>query len=356
MACYHPLKAIQYKTMFTEKGKKQIRILRKEEYNKEFSDDVEVLQLPCGQCIGCRMDYARQWANRLMLELESFKNDPDHTGNAYFVTLTINDDHIDDYRTSDCVRRGDAKQLDVLRPYADPDTGVHLGWSHSLNKTDLQLFLKRLRKYHPDDRIRFFACGEYGEKSCRPHYHLIIFGLTLDDNDLTFYKKSGLGYDYMNSKYIEKCWPFGYNVVAPVTWESCCYVSRYMMKKIIGTEGKKIYDKFNLTPPYTVMSRRPGIAHKYYEDHPLDKDTVSIVLGTDAGVRKFPPPRYLERLFEFDDPKGAESRRQIRRISALNRTNLVLRRTNLTAEQYLANQEEKFLKATKILDEYRNLC
>ena len=301
------------------------------------------------------MDYARQWANRLMMELESFKNDPNHTGDAYFVTLTINDDHINDHRSPSSHGRGDQKQLDVLRPYADSDTGILLGWSHSLNKTDLQLFLKRLRKYHPEDKIRFFAAGEYGEKRCRPHYHLIIFGLSLDNADLTFWKKSGLGYDYMQSKYIEKCWPFGMNVVAPVTWESCCYVSRYMMKKLLGPEGKKIYDKFNLQAPYTVMSRRPGIAHKYYEDHPLDKDTVSIVIGGASGARKFPPPRYLERLFEFDDPEGAESRRQIRRLSALNRQNMVLRQQNLDVETYLKRQEEKFLRSTKILDEYRNL-
>lgn len=356
MACYHPLKAIQYKTQFTEKGKRKIRILRKEEYNREFNDDVDVLQLPCGQCAGCRMDYARQWANRLMLELESFRNDPDHTGDAYFVTLTINDDHINDYRSSDDCGRGDSLKLDVLRPYADSDSGILLGWSHSLNKVDLQLFLKRLRRYHPDDKIRFFACGEYGERSARPHYHIIIFGLTMDNNDLSFYKKSGLGYDYMNSKFLEKCWPFGYNVVAPVTWESCCYVARYMMKKMLGPEGKKIYDKFNLTPPFTQMSRRPGIAHKYYETHPMDKDTVSIVLGTAGGSRKFPPPRYLEKLFDFDNPECAESRRQVRRLSAINRQNMVLRRTNLSAEEYLAKQEQKFLKSIKVLEEYRSIC
>lgn len=358
MACFHPMKAIQFKNIRTINGKGSVKILSLDEIeNGRWKDcvDYEAIKLPCGQCSGCRMDYARQWANRLMLELESFRDDPDHTGDAYFVTLTINDDHINDYRTSSCHGRGDEKQLDVLRPYADPDTGVHLGWSHSLNKVDLQLFLKRLRKYHPNDKIRFFACGEYGSTTFRPHYHLIIFGLTLDNNDLSFYKKSGLGYDYMNSEYISKCWPFGYNVVAPVTWESCCYVARYMMKKVLGPEGRKLYDKFNLTPPFTQMSRRPGIASKYYETHQISEDTSSIVIGTADGSRVFPPPRYLEKLFELDNPKGAEHRRKIRRLSAINSQNLVLSRTHKTAEQYLKDKEELFLKNVHVLNEYRNI-
>lgn len=353
MACFHPLKAVQYKNLpGLTPGKHPIRILRREEYDKVWNDEVEVLQLPCGQCAGCRMDYARDWANRLMLELQSYDSD---IGSCHFITLTISDSHIDDCGCSVSGRRGDLPELHVLRPYADPDSGLLLGWSHSLCKNDLQLFMKRLRKQHPDDRIRFFACGEYGSKSARPHYHLIVFGLHLDLDDLTFYKKSGLGYNYMNSKSIAKIWPYGYNVVAPVTWESCCYVARYMMKKIKG-EGAYVYDKFNLQEPFTVMSRRPGIAHDYYENHGVDIETSSIVIGTEQGSRKFPPPRYLEKLFEFDDPEGAAKRKQVRRQSAINRQNLVARKTNLSSEEYLARQEEKFLKATKLLDDYRNLC
>lgn len=337
-------------------NKHPIRLLRREEYDKPIWNDPvskpELIQIPCGQCAGCRMDYARQWANRLMLELESYKDDP---LSAYFVTLTIDDVNINSVGDSVSGRRGDLPELHVLRPYADPDTGVLLGWSHSLSKRDLQLFLKRLRRQHPDDRIRFFACGEYGEKSCRPHYHLILFGLHLDADDLVFYKKSGLGYDYMNSKSIAKIWPYGYNVVAPVTWESCCYVARYMMKKLKG-EGKKIYDQFNIQEPFTVMSRKPGIAFQYYADHPMDVDTSKFVIGTEQGSRSFPPPRYLERLFEFDDPSAGAERKARRRLSAINSQTFRLKRTNLTGEEYLKRQEEKFLKSCKVLDEYRNLC
>lgn len=361
MSCFHPLKAIQFMGRSgVGVNSHPVKLLNKSEYDTPLwvwsaSDPgckPEFIDIPCGQCTGCRMDYAREWANRLMLELESYKDDLD---SCHFITLTISDDHIDSIGDEQSSKRGEIPSLHVLRPVVDPDTGLVTAWSHSLCKRDLQLFLKRLRRQHPDDRIRFFACGEYGSDSARPHYHLIVFGLHLDLDDLKFYKKSKLGYDYKNSNSIEKIWPYGYNVVAPVTWESCCYVARYMMKKIKG-EGKYIYDKFNLQEPYTVCSRRPGLASQYYKDHGLDSEVSRIVIGTKQGSRAFPPPRYLEKLFEFDDPEGAAHRKQVRRQSALNRQKLVSKRTNLTPEQYLANQEEKFLKACKVLDNYRNLC
>lgn len=352
MSCFHPLKAIQYKNLpGLNPGKHPIRLLRKDEYNQVWNDEVEVLKIPCGQCSGCRMDYARQWANRLMLELESYKDDLE---SCHFITLTIDDDSISDTGFEEENRYGRIPNLHVRRPFSDPDTGLLLGWSHSLNKHDLQLFLKRLRKQHPNDKIRFFACGEYGSKTYRPHYHLIVFGLHFDDGDLSFYKKSNLGYDYMNSESLSKIWPYGYNVVAPVTWESCCYVARYMMKKLKG-EGRKIYDKYNIQEPFTQMSRKPGIAHQYYETHKMDTSTMYFVIGTEQGSRRFPPPRYLERLFEIDYPEAAADRRKIRRISAVNYQNMEIRRTDLNEEDYLAMKERQFLKNIKPLDEFRFL-
>lgn len=372
MSCFHPIKAIQYKTRNTVRRvvdkttgevteivnpfKHPIRILKVDERDKEWSDDVEVIYLPCGKCNGCRMDYAHQWANRLMLELEAFKNDPNHTGDAYFVTLTIADTHINDIGDSDAGRRGDQKQLHVLRPYEDPDNNLLNGWSRSVSKVDLQLFMKRLRRYHPDDKIRFFACGEYGSRSSRPHYHLILFGLTLDDNDLTFYKKSGLGYDYMNSKYISKCWPFGFNVVAPVTWESCCYVSRYMLKKnaVMGKDGKSLYDKFNMEAPFVQMSRRPGIAKGYFQTLDSSVYSTRLTIGTSSGSYQFNTPRYFEKIFDEIDPVGSEMRRRLRRLSAKNHQVFTQVKTDLDSDEYLRRMEQKFRNTCLVLDSYRD--
>lgn len=344
------MKAIQYKGMKTEKGKGVIRILSKDEYGKVWNDDVEELSLPCGKCIGCRIDYAQQWANRIMLEREC--HDPE---TCYFITLTFDDRAIECTGYEEDRQYGRSPNPHVLRPFSLSNTGVVDGWSHSLNRSDLQLFMKRFRRSHENDKIRFFACGEYGDKSARPHYHLIVFGVHFDENDLNFLKKSPLGYDYMTSESLKKDWPYGFNIVAPVTWESACYVARYVTKKMYGPDGDAFYAKYNLEKPFTACSRRPGLAAEYYKAHPISKDTSTLIVGTDAGVRKFPPPRYLEKLFELDDPEGAQHRRKIRRISAINRQNLVLSRTGKSAERYLADQEERFSKNYRLLKEYRNM-
>lgn len=359
MSCYFPNKGWFYGK--TEKGKKQLIKLTSSSTEECELDGVvypeiawpgEVINIPCGQCAGCRMDYAHQWADRLMLEMESYKNDPN---SCHFITLTIDDNYIDRTGYERNPKRGELRDLHVLRPVSDPDSGLVIGWSHSVSVRDLQLFIKRLRKQHPNDKkIRYFACSEYGEKSLRPHYHLIVFGLHLADGDLIFYKKSPRGDKYYNSKSIEKIWPYGYNVVADVTWESCCYVARYMMKKQKG-ESAQVYADFNIEEPRSFMSRRPGLAHEYYENHPMDTFTSSIVLGTEQGSRSFLPPRYLEKLFEFEYPEKSERRKELRKISAISKKNLVARKSDLSFEEYNKMLYEKFQRQMKTLDSFKNL-
>lgn len=151
------------------------------------------IEIPCGKCIACRLAYSRQWADRCMLEA-SF-----HDSN-YFVTLTYDNEHL------------------PLVETIDNDTGeiIH---NATLVKRDLQLFFKRLRKALPDCKIRYYACGEYGSQTLRPHYHAIIFGLTLDD--LVLYKMSPDGYNYYNSQTLDNIWKNGYAVITNVTWDTC---------------------------------------------------------------------------------------------------------------------------------------
>jgi len=182
VACYHPLMGVPI-GIRPDTGKMQYSI---RPYNeKAFNDEIlksspmgPPVQIPCGQCIGCRLAYSRQWANRCMLELE-------YHDSAYFVTLTYDEAHVPKHY------------------YPDPETGEALP-SMSLCKRDFQLFMKRLRKAFPDDKIRFFAAGEYGTKTFRPHYHAIIFGLHLDD--LVYYKRGEGSFAYYNSPSLQKCW------------------------------------------------------------------------------------------------------------------------------------------------------
>lgn len=288
MSCYHPLFATE--NGLTIEGKKNIKIWSQaavvsweEQTGKDFMQRSDFIKLPCGKCVGCRMEYSRQWANRCMLELQYHES-------SYFVTLTYAD-----------------RSLPLA---VDPETGEVNGLA-TLKKRDFQLFMKRLRKRFPDQKLRFFAAGEYGSKYMRPHYHAIIFGLKLDD--LKPYKRSEEGFQYFTSDTLNRVWcdaygQIGYVVVAPVTWQTCAYTARYVMKKLNGKEAK-FYSDFHLQPEFSLMSRKPGIAYQWYKDHPdcMLKDFIN--LSTEEKGLKFKPPRYYDHLFDLEDPPAAADRK-----------------------------------------------
>lgn len=228
--------------------------------------------LPCGQCIGCRLAKSREWAMRCVHEGSL------HKQNCY-LTLTYDDDHV---------------------PWS-PVTG-----EQTLVKSHLQDFMKRLR-YHLSEKfgvkVRFFACGEYGEETHRPHYHMILFGFDFPDKVL--YKFSKDGQPYYSSQMLNEIWSHGLCVVANVTFESCAYVSRYVTKKLSGEPAKEAYE--GILPEFVNMSRRPGIGQnwfrKYYSDvYPYDE----VLINSNGKSRLMRPPRYYDNLFEQLDPDTLE--------------------------------------------------
>lgn len=324
MSCYHPLYAVELG--IKDNGKRALKILdyrpndgQTHVYvgNKSYLVD-KLVKLPCGQCIGCRIAYSKQWAARCMMELESHDS-------AYFVTFTYDDDHV------------------PLSWYSDPDTGEAYQ-AMTLRKRDLQLLMKRIRKHFGDDHIRFFASGEYGDESFRPHYHAILFGLHL--TDLVRYKtvkEAGQYYTYYNSKELSDCWRKGFVVVGSVTFESCAYVARYVMKKLKGKEAK-FYQVHNIEPEFVNMSRRPGIARDYYESHPGVFDFDYINLRTPDGGRKLRPSRYFKRLFEVEQPaRSAEMAARARQL-AIQLQDAKLQSTTLDSFE-LEEVEERNLKS-----------
>ena len=167
MSCYNPLHGFVVGT--TEKGKVKLKVCShdvkaldaktKEAIYRDVGDDIDVIlpayELPCGHCLGCRVDHAKEWSNRLIME--SMYHD-----SAFFVTLTYDDDHI------------------PIVEHTDEETGEYF-INSSLCKRDIQLFIKKLRRRFPDDSIRYYIAGEYGPSTGRAHYHAIIFGLHLVD-------------------------------------------------------------------------------------------------------------------------------------------------------------------------------
>lgn len=320
--CYHPLKAFPIGE--TASGKTQYKItgydtdhvelikgswqsvstsLRSSVASRVSRDFVEI---PCGKCLGCRLDYSRQWADRCMLELED-------ASSAYFVTLTYDDNHL------------------PRSAYADPDSGEAKA-SYTLRKRDFQLFMKRLRYYMPSDEIRFFACGEYGSHTYRPHYHVILYNAHFDD--LQFYKKSFNGNMYWNSPLLDMAWGKGFAVLGDVTWESCAYVARYCMKKA-GSFPPDFYEKFGVEPEFTLMSRKPGIGRKYLDNHPDLYNYNKINISTVKGGREICIPKYFDRVMAVENPDLIDNFKEKRKEAAIQRNKAILSKTDLSYQDYL---------------------
>lgn len=315
MTCYHPIRAIVIGSK--DNGKKNIKIVGKE-YDNTFAGKqvYEEVMLPCGKCIGCRIEKSKDWANRLMLELM------DHD-KACFITLTYNDDNLPESH------------------YIDDDGVLHT--SHTLVKKHFQDFMKRLRKRFQPIEIRFYACGEYGSKTKRPHYHAILYGIDFSE-DRFIHNITKEGYIQYRSPTLEKCWKFGFSMINEVNWQTCAYVARYVTKKFYGKQNI-YYQTFNIVPEFSLMSRRPGIGRKYYDEH---KDEIyrnqEIFISDAKGGKKVMPPKYFDRLFEEERPEVMEQIKSNRMRMAILAKELKLKKTSLDYYDLLKVEEENFLR------------
>lgn len=331
MACYHPLKAIRTNTVL-ESGKRKIVFWKDGmDENAVIASGCEVIQLPCGQCLGCRLEYSRQWAIRCALEAKQWKHN-------YFVTLTYDEEHVPlrEHMTVDS-RTGEITDIETVM---------------TLLPRDLQLFIKRLRtnavREYNTDNIRFFACGEYGPLNMRPHYHLILFNCPLPDLVVDKYND---GYTYYRSKFLEKTWNKGFVLVTDFSFDTAAYVARYMLKKHKGKDGD-FYEKRGIVPEFTRCSRKPGIAKSYLDENTdfiYNYDQVIVVNGKGSPVR-CKPPKYFDRIFDGQNPELLDSIKSKRRATAQNSTALALSHTDLDEETYLTVKENNKLLSIRSLE------
>lgn len=214
--------------------------------------------VPCGRCMGCRLERSRQWALRCVHEASQHEHNQ-------FLTLTYRDEEL------------------VLGNYRP-----------TLYPRHLELFWKRLRKEYGN--VRYFACGEYGEQFGRPHYHACVFGLDIKDKKLYSIKGGNRIY---SSDSIDRIWSHGDCRIGDVTFESAAYVARYICAKQLG-ESAKFYDEEGIEPEFARMSRRPGIGLPWLERFSADVFNSGFVES--RGV-KCKPPRYYTDKFKANEPK-----------------------------------------------------
>ncbi len=251
MSCYHPIK---------------VGILRQPQYGSRRRRDEQTV--PCGSCLGCRAEQARQWAVRLLHEMQMHDS-------AWFLTLTYSDEEM-------------------------PEHG-------SLYPEDLQGFFKAVRRDYPAEAVRYYACGEYGGRTQRPHYHAVLFGVDFLDKHIL---RDGASGDVWGSETLDRYWRHGFAEFGAVTPKSAAYVAGYVRKKIGKRAEPDDYTRVNehtgeliqIEPEFARMSLRPAIGlnwiEKYWQDvYPRDRVVIEGFEGK--------PPRYYDKWLEREHPEIA---------------------------------------------------
>lgn len=327
--CYHPLLGVRSLTPNPDTGKYPVRVFKTEfkpDYVEQYGRE-NIVQIPCGKCIGCRLQYSRVWADRCMAEASSYEHN-------IFLTLTYN---------NECL------------PPKWENSPVN-----SLVKRDLQLFIKRLRKALPDQKIRYFACGEYGPQNMRPHYHLILFNCNLPDKKMYYINQQG--FMYFTSKIIHDCWypeedsklpkddrrSMGFHTITDCNWHTCAYTARYIVKKQKG-KNSSIYEQYNYQPEFTLMSRKPGIGRDYFDKHAIEIYYDGAFLPTEDGHIRIYPNKYYDDLFDIEYPDAAVVLDEVKQDIIENNNKLKSNLTSLSYNDMLRSEEINKISQTKAL-------
>lgn len=292
MACYHPIPARQ-----------------------DLGQDPQLwppvgtanLQLPCGTCLGCRTDRALQWARRAQHEAATWRHN-------CFLTLTYNDERL-------------------------PLNGA-------LEPQALQKFIKRLRRTrdrrHPHllgdhlGRLRYLACGEYGERTQRPHYHALLFNCNFAD-------LVQVGSNLYESPLVSKLWPLGKHRLGTLTGASANYVAQYTVKAVGKTYCTP--DGEILPRPFIRASLKPAIGDAWIKKNKLDLQHGYLIA---EGSKNRIPRRYLQTL-----QAGSPSDRQLAETISARATRRRSAPTERSQREELAAREhmhhQKHQRATHIL-------
>lgn len=193
--------------------------------------------VPCGKCYACLANNRAQWIFRLLCEFYANKL-------ALFVTLTYDEKHLP-YSTQ---VGEDTIFFSIDGRYPGKDVN---GYVPSVCKRDVQLFIKRLRKSIEPEKCRYFVTAEYGTKTKRPHYHMLLF--------LQTYERE----KYYNA--VENAWPFGHVDFGDCEPASIAYCTKYCLKDTQTPIGA--------SKPFRLMSSKPSlgdIGYQQYIEHASD--------------------------------------------------------------------------------------
>lgn len=282
MYCFHPVKL-----RLSEESQAKRQACEYMPLEWRYATEIYV---PCGKCEACLQKRKNEWIFRLTKEFES-------SDSAYFITLTYDDDKL-------------PKKLVQIE-----DTIEEI---QCVSKRDCQLFLKRLRKSIEPFKIRYYLASEYGPKTLRPHYHMLLFNFPHELSNKII-------------DYIENAWNNGFISVSNVNPARIAYVGSYCM------DNSTLPSHFIRN--FVLCSRRPGIGYSYIDDDNIvryhtDNSVCYVTSLCNGQAYKASMPRYYRSKL-FDDV-------QSNKISYENSKQHDEQRTKLD------NKQRKWLRKHKI--------
>lgn len=268
------------------------------------------MSLPCGHCLHCRIQHSREWSTRLLHELNYYDE-------SSFITLTYDDEH--------------------------------LPQDNALHKEELQNFFKLIRRDLGDRKIKYFACGEYGDKEkkyysvgCpklhgRPHFHIILFGVSGKDKELIYDNWQKCAFERLD--------------IGTVTYDSCRYVADYVLKKYNGDKQKEEYGE--IQPPFQTCSQ--GIGKRFALDNSdYIRDNMYLYIhGVKVGIPRYylkvlglkTEKDYLKEYRKYESlvNQACEDLKDYRRATVRHSLGVVA--NNILDSHGLLNQKNETLKA-----------
>lgn len=199
-------------------------------------------------------------------------------------------------------------------------------------------------------KVRYYYCGEYGEKFQRPHYHILLFGHDFKDKQLLFINNGSRIY---KSQELEQIWGHGFCTIGDVTFESAAYVSRYILKKITGKKAEDHYtvidedtgEIIKMQNEFTDMSRRPGIAKTWWDKHKTDVYPDDFIV---LNNKKMKPPKYYSKRYEIEYPEDSE------KIKTKQKQDGWRKRQNSTCERLQVREKIQLTKLKQLKRGYEN--
>lgn len=263
------------------------------------------IKLPCGKCPECCKNYYTSWATRGSRELSCWDS-------SVFITLTYDDDHLPHDR--------------------------------SLRKTDVQKFIKRVKKYFRSSKenpIRQTYCGEYGSLTLRPHYHVILYNC--DFLDKKEHYVSSQGNQVFTSKILSFLWGQGIAEFGYAQPGSIAYLYKYILKKKSRKEKLQPFvleigdTTYEVSHEFIESSRNPGIGAFLRSSDSIKKGFLSV-----NGV-KTPLPKYYLEYLKKHDPESARiiSDRKFDFMSTLPKDSSLRKAQKEEAQKKLTDTKKK---------------